>query len=61
MQKLKKNSATYQRGTTSTKNYGISSLAKKLADHILWNHKINLEPGTSLKFFPTYKLTKVEK
>ena len=34
---------------------------KRLADYALWDHEIDLEPRTSLKFFPTYKLTKVEK
>ena len=34
---------------------------KRLADHTLWNHEINLELEISLKFFPTYKLTKVKK
>jgi len=34
---------------------------KRLADHALWNYTIDLEPGTSPRFFPTYKLTKIEK
>jgi len=34
---------------------------KRLADYALWDYKIDLELGISLKFFPTYKLTKVEK
>jgi len=34
---------------------------KRLADYILWDYKIDLELKTSPKFFPTYKLTKVEK
>jgi len=35
--------------------------SKRLANYALWNYKIDLEPGTSPKFFPTYKFTKVEK
>jgi len=35
--------------------------SKRLADHTLWDHAIDLKPKTSPKFFPTYKLTKVEK
>jgi len=27
----------------------------------LWNYEIDLKPGTSPKFFPTYKLTKIKK
>ena len=34
---------------------------KKLADHILWDYKIELEPEISPKFFPMYKLTETEK
>jgi len=34
---------------------------KRLADYILWDYKIDLEPETSLKFFSIYKFTKVEK
>ena len=34
---------------------------EKLADYVLWNYEIILELGTSPKFFPIYKLTKVEK
>ena len=34
---------------------------KRLADYVLWDYEIDLEPGISPKFFPIYKLTKVEK
>ena len=34
---------------------------KRLADYALWDYKIDLKLGTSLKFFPTYKFTEVEK
>jgi len=61
MQKLKKSSAIYQKGTTSTRNCKINNLVKKLADYTLWDHEIDLKPKISPKFFPIYKLTKVEK
>ena len=34
---------------------------KRLADYALQDHAIDLELGTSPKFFPMYKLTEVEK
>ena len=34
---------------------------KRLADYILWDYKIDLKPGISLKFYPIYKLIEVEK
>ena len=34
---------------------------KRLANHALQDYEIYLKPEMSLKFFPTYKLTKVEK
>ena len=34
---------------------------KRLADYILWDHKISLKSGMSPKFFPIYKLTETEK
>ena len=34
---------------------------KKLIDYALWDYKVDLKLGTSLKFFPIYKLTKTEK
>ncbi|OCK93420.1 uncharacterized protein K441DRAFT_566078, partial [Cenococcum geophilum 1.58] len=32
----------------------------KLLEYIVWDYKIELEPGISLRFFPIYKLTKEE-
>ena len=34
--------------------------SKKLLDYIVWDYKIELELGTSLKFLLIYKLTKEE-
>jgi len=34
--------------------------SKKLLKHTVWDHKIELEEGISLKFFLIYKLTKTE-
>ena len=34
--------------------------SKKLLEYAVWDHKIELEEGMSLKFFPIYKLTKTE-
>ena len=34
--------------------------SERLAEYILWDYKIDLELGTILKFFPTYKLTETE-
>ena len=34
---------------------------ERLANHVLWDYEIDLELGISLKFFPMYKLTEVEK
>ena len=34
--------------------------SKKLLNYAVQDYKIELEPGTSLRFFPTYKLTKTE-
>ena len=34
--------------------------SKKLSKYIAWDHEIKLEEGISLRFFPIYKLTKVE-
>jgi transposase InsO family protein len=34
---------------------------ERLAEHAPWDHAIDLEPGTSPRFFPTYKLTETEK
>jgi len=34
--------------------------SKKLLEHIAWDHKIELKEGISPKFFPIYKLTKIE-
>ena len=34
--------------------------SKKLLKYVVWDYKIELEPGTSLKFFLIYKLTKVK-
>ena len=34
--------------------------SKKLLEYTAWDYKIELEKGTSLKFFPIYKLTKTE-
>ena len=34
--------------------------SEKLADHAAWDHEIELEPGTSPRFYPTYKLTEKE-
>ena len=34
--------------------------SKRLAEHILWDYKINLKPKIILKFFLIYKLTETE-
>ena len=34
--------------------------SEKLLEYAVWDYKIELEPGTSLRFFPTYKLTKTK-
>jgi transposase InsO family protein len=34
--------------------------SEKLSEHAAWDHEIGLEPGTSPRFFPTYKLTETE-
>jgi len=34
--------------------------SKKLLEYIVWDYKIELELGISLRFFPIYKLTKEE-
>jgi len=34
--------------------------SEKLLKYIAWDYKIELEEGTSLKFFLIYKLTKIE-
>jgi len=34
--------------------------SKKLLEYAAWDYKIELEEGTSLKFFLIYKLTKTE-
>ena len=34
--------------------------SKRLLKYILWDHAINLKPGTSLRFFLIYKLTETE-
>ena len=34
--------------------------SKKLLKYIAWDYKIELEPGTSLRFFLTYKLTETK-
>jgi len=34
--------------------------SKKLLEYIVWDYKIELEEGTSLRFFPIYKLTKTK-
>jgi len=34
--------------------------SKKLLEYIVWDYKIELELGISLKFFPIYKLTKTK-
>jgi hypothetical protein len=33
---------------------------ERLSEHASWDHAIDLEPGTSPRFFPTYKLTETE-
>ena len=33
---------------------------KRLAKYAPWDHAINLEPGTYLRFFPIYKLIKIK-
>jgi len=34
--------------------------SKKLLEYVVWDYKIELEPGISLRFFLIYKLTKEE-
>jgi len=34
--------------------------SEKLSEHAAWDHEIELEPGTSPRFFPIYKLTEEE-
>jgi len=34
--------------------------SKKLLEYVVWDYKIELEEGISLKFFLIYKLTKTE-
>ena len=34
--------------------------SEKLLEYTVQDYKIELEPGTSPKFFPIYKLTKIE-
>jgi transposase InsO family protein len=34
--------------------------SERLAEHAPWDHEIELEPGTTPKFFPVYKLTETE-
>ena len=41
-----------------TKLWSLNS--KRLAEHILWNYKIDLKPRIALKFFLTYKLIETE-
>src|SRR6266702_6037148 len=33
---------------------------ERLAEHVPWDHAVDLELGTHLKFFPTYKLTETK-
>ena len=33
---------------------------ERLAKYTLWDHMINLEPKTYLRFFPMYKLIKIK-
>ena len=41
-----------------TKLWSLES--ERLIKYILWDYKIELEPGTILKFFLIYKLTETE-
>ena len=42
------------------KKFWDEQFRKKLAEYALWDHAIDLKPGTYLRFFLMYKFIKIE-